>query len=229
MNRPISILSAALGVAALLAMSAALAQQAQQQRVTANKPVAENTRATDREIANCVAVGNQEEVAFAKLGESLTQNKDVRDYAQMLVKDHSNVLRQLTQFGAQEQPLNESFAVNERDRSRAFSAVPQQTTAARNEQQHAGLNHLAIKRQIAECFLAQARRDLENKEGTQRDEAFVGMQIGAHEWMLAELDVLKQYASPELRTTLERQREVTQSHLDKVRELMHGLTANDRK
>ena len=260
MNRPVWMYRISLAVIATsLAVSATIAQQNQtqvpraagrgstpaaqqgnpqqpfqQQRVTANKAVAENNadRTSDSEIASCVAIGNQTEVAMAKMAESMSQNKDVRNFAATLVKDHSEFLRQLERFGAQERPLNENVARNDDgNRARAFSpnTQQQQTAASQNGQQHRGnLDHLAIQRQIAERCLAEARKDLEQKQGNHRDEAFVGMQLAGHQHMLAELEVLEQYASPELRSVLNQGRQTTEKHLETAKSLIHGLVAHDR-
>jgi predicted outer membrane protein len=72
------------------------------QAVTANKvatPGAMMGRGSDQTIATILAIGNQKEVAMARLAESKIQNPDVRNFAETLVRDHTQFLTKLTQFG----------------------------------------------------------------------------------------------------------------------------------
>ncbi len=72
------------------------------QAVTANKlatPGAMMGRGNDQTIATMLAIGNQKEVAMAHLAESKIQNPDVRNFAEMMIHDHTQFMTKLAQFG----------------------------------------------------------------------------------------------------------------------------------
>src|SRR4051812_4540771 len=47
----------------------------------------------DQILASCIAITNQKEVTIAKLAGEKAKNKDVKEFANMLVKDHSDFLQ----------------------------------------------------------------------------------------------------------------------------------------
>ena len=69
--------------------------------MTANKVVAAGATAKsdDQMIANWLSIGNQSEIAISKIAESKAENKDVRKFAEMMVKDHTQLQQQLEKFG----------------------------------------------------------------------------------------------------------------------------------
>src|SRR5688572_508517 len=69
---------------------------------TANKPVNDaNSQSPDHQIAALLAIGNQEEIALAKLGMEQAQNEEVKQFAQMMVDEHTKVLQQLRKVAPQ--------------------------------------------------------------------------------------------------------------------------------
>jgi len=75
--------------------------QAQQgQRITANRPV-DGRMNPDTIVAQWLAIANAEEVAQANLATQRSQNDKVKQFAQTLVKDHTELLNNLQNFGAQ--------------------------------------------------------------------------------------------------------------------------------
>ena len=52
----------------------------------------------DSDIASCLILANQNEVAIAKFAASKTQNDDVKKFAEMLEKDHSAMIAKLQKF-----------------------------------------------------------------------------------------------------------------------------------
>jgi len=77
--------------------------QNQQQRVTANQVATDGTTAnnsSDHTIANWLAVDNQAEIAVAQAAADQLENKDVRKFAEMLAKDHGQMMPELQRFGA---------------------------------------------------------------------------------------------------------------------------------
>lgn len=58
-----------------------------------------NTRGQlDRHIAECLLLGNQEEVALAQFAASRSQNEQVKQFAQTLMRDHQQMITQLQRY-----------------------------------------------------------------------------------------------------------------------------------
>jgi predicted outer membrane protein len=206
-------LSLAVGLATLVAFSApANAQflrrtrpnsnQPAQQRVTANKPVTDGANYTDREIASWLAICNQKEVVIAQLAANKTNDKQVREFADMMVRDHSQTLQQLARFGGQPTPATD------------------------NRQ---GFDFLTAKRQIADQCVAAARKDWDAKKDRDADICYMGHQIVGHEDMLHTQQVLRQYASAELQQVIDQGINGAQSHLDRARQIMDNLAPPERQ
>lgn len=209
------------------------------QRVTANRPEGAPAQMTDRQIANWLALCNQEEVEMGKLASSKAKHEKVREFADHMVKGHSELLTQLQQFGATTIALRQ-----DRDASDAKVAAPAapadnadrddrvaqpnrpqaQTRTAGNAQ--GGLDYQQVARQIAQQCLASAEKAWNEKSEDKAEECdmgFVGQQIVAHEQMLSTQKVLKQYASPELQVVIDKGIQSTEDHLAQAKDLIHQL------
>lgn len=82
---------------------------------------------------------------------------------------------------------------------------------------------LHMQREIAERCLTAAERELEGKDGAEFDMAFMGMQIVAHNRMLATLQAAQRHASPQMTGLLEEGIETTEQHLAQAREIVGNL------
>ncbi len=196
------------------------------QRIIANRPV-DQARTADRDVAEWLGISNQEEVAMAKLAASKAKNKDVKEFAEMLAKEHSEQLAQLQKFGAQATWLD--GAVRNRDadapRAAATPATQTRTTAAT----YGGLDFLEAKREIAQRCLASAQHKWNSENTDECEMGFVGAQLVAHLQMLETAKVLKQHASPELRSVIDQSIQSTENHMKHAKELLHSLAAAERK
>lgn len=184
------------------------------ERITANRPV-DQARTADRDIAEWLGICDQEEVAISKLAASKAKDKDVREFAEMIAKDHNQQLAQLQQFGAQTASLEAAPA-----------ATQTRTTAA----SQGGIDFLEVKREVAQNCLASAKQKW-NEEGMTKDceLGFVGAQLVAHHQMLETSKVLRKYASPELQKVIDQGIQATESHLKHAEKLLHSLASVDSK
>lgn len=211
------------------------------QRVTANRAESAPSQLTDRQIANWLAICNQEEVEMGKLASSKAKNEKVREFADHLVKGHNELLTQLQQFGASTIALRQDN--NAPDANAAAPAAPsnadRDANVARTDRQQVqtrtaasgqgGLDFLAVKRQIAQHCLETAQKEWNDKgedKAAECDMAFVGQQIVAHQQMLGTQKILKQYASPELQMVIDKGIQSTEDHLAQAKDLIHQLDKN---
>ena len=169
-------------------------QQAQQTQQPMSRQ-ANTGGVSEATIANCIVAANQNEVALGKLAEQHAKSNDVKQFAQEMVKDHTNF----------EQKLN-------------------RWTQAGNQQQSAqGTDFVAIKRQIDQHLLDLVRKDLEDKQGTQFDKCYIGSQIGEHMQMLAALEVLRNHVSSDLASVIDNGIQTTKTHLERAQKLAKEL------
>jgi predicted outer membrane protein len=225
----------------LLSVAVLSAQEQTRRTEPAQNGRAAAVQPADQTIADCLGISNQEEIALATLAAAKTQNPQVKQFAEQLVRDHGQALAQLERFGARKIELarrsenrpdadrpddrpeparSERPAVATRD-----DAAPSRRTAA-NEP---GLNFNEIKREMAQKCLASAQKEWAELKGNEADECFVGTQLVLHKQMVNAQEVLKRHASPELQAVIEESIAVTKSHADQAEQLMKQLAHGERE
>lgn len=228
----------------------------------------------DSQLAACLAVDNEGEIAIAQFVASKTQNSDVKEFANMVAKDHEEFLKKLRQFSstssilrdpATHSQINREATTTTTTRDNANAAAnpnanrdnatannqspnnnnqpvnrdpsatnnPNQNTATRTTTTTTvamgGIDHVRIKQEIGRACVETMKKELGEKKGAKFDECFVGSQIGMHLHMADTLKVVKNYASPQLRTVLEEGEKATAQHLEHARNLMKDLEKDSRK
>jgi len=94
---------------------------------------------------------------------------------------------------------------------------------------NSGLNWPQLKQELSKQCISSAKEELDEKDGSDVDKCFIGMQIAAHQHMLDELQVLRRHASRDLRAVLYEGISTTEEHLDKAKELMKEMTDSSRR
>ncbi|MGD9722992.1 MAG: DUF4142 domain-containing protein [Pirellulales bacterium] len=129
-----AVMLAAVAVAQERPRAAEPAQGQAPRRVTANRPTDEAASPNDQTIAECLALGNQEEIALANLAAQHSQNPQVKQFAEMLAKDHRQFLQQLQQFGGQRVAFSlEPGANNAADEANRTNREPAERAENRRE------------------------------------------------------------------------------------------------
>ncbi len=233
--------------------------QRPQPNTRVNQPVlGQNQNQGDSQLAACLIVDNEGEIAIAKFVASKSQNSDVKEFAETMVTEHEAFLKKLSQFSATSStprdPATHSQtnrdnpntttnpnanrdnpAANNQNVNRDPNAAPNTNpnTAIRTNTTaavaHGGLDHIRIKQEIGRACVETMKKELGDKKGAKFDECYVGSQIGMHLHMADTLKVLKNYASPQLRAVLEEGEKTTAEHLDHARTLMKDLEKDSRK
>lgn len=244
----------------LLAASTAFAQaattnqprttQPNQPNTTQVQPVAQATQGTgrtttspqgqtqldDRSIAACVAIKNQAEVAITQFAKDKLKDEQVKEFADMLIKDHQEFLQKLQKFTPE---ANRANWLQGDGSSDTKSGVQQATGTQGNRsgqiQQTAGttaqgqsVEMLQIHREIAQQCVMSAKEKLKEYED-HVDACFLGLQAGKHMAMADELTVLHRHASGELKQVLAEGLEATKSHLEKAESLMKDVKHDSDK
>jgi predicted outer membrane protein len=208
-------------------------------RVVADKPVAEAmspAQRRDRQIADWLVQCNQNEIALAKFAASKTENQQVRQFAEMLEKDHMQCLDKLRRFAGPTADATDAAIPgtgNTAARRGGVDVVAPFVEVAVDGNGRAGvpesadgqggLNFLAVQRQIGQRFLDLIEKEWESKPAHHRDMAFVGRQLVMHEHLIATEEVLRQYASPELQPLLDSGLKEAHSHWNDAKSLIEEL------
>ena len=169
----------------------------------------------DYQIAACLLLGNQEEIALAQLGEQHATHPQVKELAKMLVDHHSKAVEAITK--AAPEIANLQLATT------AAKQAPAATVAAGEDR-----SIEMIQRIKGEC-LSLTQKELEQHQGAEFDKAFVGQQIGAHLGMLAQLRGSKSFASPELQKVIAEGEKMTTTHMAEAKKIMGQIKDETNK
>lgn len=185
-------------------------------------------------LANCLLIKNKAEVELSQFAQQQAQSPEVKEFAQMLIKDHQQAIQKLQALaGAQgayrtsQRPgANGQFdaqaatPATERPRQALNQQADQSLTSNQTGRQNDALSQLTeIDRQISERCQELVREELQAKSGPEFDHCFVAAQIGSHTHMLAALDVLGQRSQGELRQFVQEAKPVVERHLDHAKQL----------
>jgi predicted outer membrane protein len=195
----------------------------QTRRVIANKPVDQQSQGQSKDgmIATCLAISNGEEVAMAKLAISKAENDKVRDFAQKMAKDHSDMLAKLERLGGHS-------GVIEGKANSDTPAAKQPHLTSTGQGGAAGLDFVAIKRQIAQQCLQSAEKAWEEKKVADAEMCYVGQQIVMHQQMIDAATVLRQHASAELKNAIDDGIETAKSHKKHAEQLIEELAQESK-
>jgi len=181
----------------------------------------------DMHVADCLILGNQEEIALLKFGAERTKSDRIKEAAEMMVKDHEKAISELREF-ASPQHANDNLTAyqggtNDGAATREARKVPAegddaQATGGRNTLM--SKMHQMAKRGHEQCLILN-REELTKYEGDEFDQAFLGQQLGAHIGMLAKLKAAQEETSPELSKWTVKAQETTKKHKDHLEKLMN--------
>lgn len=177
----------------------------------------------DQQIAACMVLGNQEEVALAQLAQERAQHAEVKKFAQQMVEHHQQAISKIEQAAPQVASMqlqlggSAAGAQPGADRANADQAAQPQTSAG-NQQQAIHL----LKAVKQEC-LQLTEKEMTSLQGAEFDKAFMGQQVAAHIGMLAQLRGSRDFASAPLQRVIAEGEQVTQQHLDQAKQIMEQI------
>jgi len=181
----------------------------------------------DSHVADCLILGNQEEIALLKFGMERTKSDAIKDVAQTMIKDHEKAIGELKQF-ASAQGATAELTTGEAEtrgaaKTREALKVPADENAAPGNQNNlmAKMHRMTVR--AHEQCLVLNREELTKYEGHEFDQAFLGQQLGAHIGMLAKLKAAGEETSSELSQWTVKAQETTKKHKDHLETLMNDL------
>jgi predicted outer membrane protein len=191
----------------------------------------------DAQLAACLIVDNQGEVAISRFAQDKAKNAQVKRFAEQMVEDHGEMLKKLQQFTPGRQGQADRAAVPPADRPQTDrpaaappanrpqpGAAPDRPIARQGAQQRGGpINFVALKRELGEQCLQSARKELESKEGVEFDKCYIGMAIAKHMQAIDTMKVFKNHASSELAQVIDEGIRTADTHLTHAKEIMKQL------
>lgn len=176
-------------------------------------PAAETTPPTttgmlsEAEVVQAITAVNESEIAVGELAREKSQNETIRQYAEMIVTDHTRLLQE-------SQPGTADAAAGATTDTGAMQPPPTGT----------GAQGSAVIQQLQQQS-QQARSQLESLSAEEFDQAFVAQQIEAHQNALNLIDqqLLPSTQDPQLRMQLEGARPVIEQHLQQAQQLQQQL------
>jgi len=202
-------------------------------------------QSNDQTFATCLTIDNQEEIAIAKFAQSKTDNKDVKDFASMLINDHEAFIKKLEKFApeaSKNNSLNSDPSNSEKTERTTTSTTAVQPAGGaapaqpgRTIQQTSGtqpqqgqIDFVQLHREMAAQCLTDSKKKLSEKSGDEFAQCFVGFQIAKHAAMSTKLTVLQRHASPELKEILASASETVKEHQEHAEKLMEQLAQAEK-
>lgn len=203
-------------------------------------------------LAGCLLAKNKSEIEFAQLAQQQSQNPEVKEFAQMLEKDHQKLVQQLEQLAggqagqtstrSERQTQTSVTGQNDAQRQPADttrlpgSPGATQTTRSQTQTEAYGSQEMSgqfaqlaqIEKQISERQKQAMLDELQQKSGVEFDKCFVGAQVGSHIQSLAALEVISQQQQGKLAQVAQQAQPTVQQHLDHAKQLAKQLEGSSQ-
>jgi predicted outer membrane protein len=172
----------------------------------------------DKQIAACLLLGNQEEVALAQFALDRCQDDQCKQFAETMIEHHQQAISKIEQAAPQLAAKDLKLRNAKLDRNENA-----QSSNQAGEQGNRLDPALMLTRQIKEECFALTAKALGEKQGAEFDKAYIGQQIMAHMLMKAELKGSEPFASEQLKPVIQEGMEVTEQHLARAKDIMEQL------
>jgi predicted outer membrane protein len=175
----------------------------------------------DAILATWLLIENSNEISLAELAAQRAENPEVKQFAQKLIADRRRVGQNLEPFAS---PSSLRAATGTEGGGGASDAQPREA-ASQQKPASSELDPVSLLRELgAECRMS-ARKELEQKQGGDFDQCFLGMTIGGHRKVNDELRVFQRHASPDLKSVMTERLKTVEMHLAQAKDLGKKLMA----
>jgi predicted outer membrane protein len=176
-------------------------------------------QSADAELATCLSIDNQGEIDAAHMALQKSQNAEVKQFAQEMVDAHAKMIQDLQRFTG---GAVQTSATAPAGAGQAPVGTVQQAGGAAHQAAN-GLDHIALKQELADQCKQTMQREWGEKSGAEFDKCYIGQQIGAHLHAIDAMRVAQNHASPELQQALDQGVQTASAHLQHAKDLMKKL------
>ncbi len=193
----------------------------------------QQNQGANEELVNYLAaklmLANECQVKMGEMAAKKAETQEVKDLAETLKKEHKELNNRLKEAMPRLETvasLSKSGSNQERGQKGAYQArrpnIDEQNAAGRSSDQFlngAAQQLLDITRNAAEENHRAVTEMLGEKQGKDFDRCFLATEIGAHQWMLAELKAIQGIDQQQFTSLVKETEQKVEGHLKKAKEL----------
>lgn len=193
--------------------------------------------ANDQLLVNSFLIGaNQEEVALGELAQQRAQNQEVKQFAERMVREHGEFLQKLqTLSGATSQRVQTGNTAEGAARTTTPGSLNQPSGPHAGQAQGSRPGTTAMAHAGQDGILASALQEihrncqqltmeeLQKHQGSDFDQAYMGIMVMGHGQMMATLKGIRSQASPELQQLLSQAEDTTHQHHELASQILKNL------
>ncbi len=224
-------------LAALVALALAGSAWAQERTQPARGVAPQGQQQIDTHVANCLIIGNHEEIALCRFALERAHSEDVKELAQKMIDDHQQFVTKLRKYGTQ--GVSFELRADSREpgvKTAAGTKEPSTVTqvegtaparTASTDPNWAANKVFQMERDAAQECLNLTQECLGKYKGTDFDQAFLGQQVGMHIGMRAKLTAAEDDVSPEFQQLLRDGLKTAKEHQQHAEKLMEQVGRKD--
>ncbi len=192
------------------------------QRPSSQTPAATQAGA-EQLLVQCLAgklmLMNQSTIQMSEMVEQRASSEEVQQFAQMLAKSHEQLNEELRGI-APEVAASTKLESGEQ-RTAAFRGTSNRDNSAGEKTGEAGLvlRLLELERDATRNYIQSSSQMLQRYQGQDFDMGFLGFQIRAHTWALAELQAMEGTGDEKFQQIIKTATSKAEQHLQQAREL----------
>ena len=195
----------------------------QKDRAESNKLEASNQLGTPlvEALARKLQQGNKAEIELAKLAVEKSEQQEIKQLAQTIISDHSQLNKQLDQF------LNgNSAGQNSSEELRANRTAGR--SAGANDSAMVPNELCDLMKKASDNSLQMTKQMLQKYDGQDFAMAYLGQQIVAHTMMLAELKAIESSGFQPLHSIVKTAIKKTEDHMQTAKQLAKNFEDKER-
>jgi predicted outer membrane protein len=167
----------------------------------------------DGYLASCLIAKNEAEIKFAQFAQQRAQDEETKKFAEKIIDEHQKMVQKLQPIARQQSSRQTVGSSNQTGVQRAGANFA-------SNQGNVADRLLEIQKKSIDRTTQMVQKKLEEKSEKEFDECFISMEIGCHIQQLAELEVLQDEASGQLRQIVQQAKPTVEEHLKEAEQLM---------
>ena len=204
----------------------------QEAKDTKDSTASKADKEADEILATWIAVGSNGELALSQIALQRATDPDVKQFAQKMIDDHGALAQKLRPFAASaaggrsvsDRGLGGDTGSGDRGGVGGGSSGERgQARQASSARSGDGFDHAGLLQEVGDECLQAVRKDLESKQGSDFDRAYIGSAVMAHVDANAKLTVFQRHASSSLKPILADAQNTVAMHLQRAKDLCRKL------